>query len=200
MRQALRSSLVYAVRDRDFLPTELLGKDVPAGVYSLERHCLESYLLEPAVVEAAFGLRDVEARLFALAERRFWPDVGQAVLDALGYELRKDRPHIEADAPADKTEMTRTLKAKLQAFRDELAAKPLDVEGLVERFEHDLRSAPVWMRVHGKELLKSLATSLGASVPGGDIERELFKWCSNREPPAPLVAEVKRILESLPRS
>jgi len=44
MREALGTRHVYAIRDRDFVPTDLLTKDVPSGVYSLERYCLEARL------------------------------------------------------------------------------------------------------------------------------------------------------------
>ena len=86
MRKALRTPHVYAVRDRDYLRAELLGKDEAGGVYALTRHCLESYLVEPELLEAALGLHRAEEKLLAIAERRFWPDLGRAVLDAIGYE------------------------------------------------------------------------------------------------------------------
>jgi hypothetical protein len=197
MREALRTRRVYAVRDRDFLRNELLAKDEPAGVHSLQRHCLESYLVEPSVLEEVFGLHGAEATLLQMAERRFWPDVGRAVLDAVAYELRRDRPHLGEDEPGDKAEVARIVTSKLQHFRDAHAAKPVDVEAWVERFERDMRSTPVWMRVNGKELMKALAGDLGASIPGGDIEGALFRWCSNASPPGPFVAELKRLVEVL---
>jgi hypothetical protein len=198
MREALRTRRVYAVRDRDFLRGELLAKDEPAGVHSLQRHCLESYLVEPAVLEEVFGLDGAEARLADMAERRFWPDVGRAVLDAIAYELRRDRPHLGEEEPSDKAEVTRVVRLKLQLFRDDHAARPVDVDALVTQFERDMRSAPLWTRVNGKELMKALAGDLGPAIPGGDIEAALFRWCSNASPPSPFVAEVKALLERWP--
>ena len=199
MRKSLGTRRVYAVRDRDFLLADLLGKDEPDGVYSLMRHCIESYMAEPAVLEAVFGSNGMEARLVALAERRFWPDLCRAVLDALGYELRQRRLHLEDDVPASKADVIQIAKLKLDVFRDELAAKPLPVDALVESFERDMRSAPVWMRVNGKGLLRSLAGELdAATLPGGDIEARLFAWCARNGPPAPLVLEMRQLLERLP--
>lgn len=199
MREALRTRRVHAIRDRDFLRAGLLAKDEQAGVYSLQRHCLESYLVEPDLLEVSLGLHRAEEKLLAIAERRFWPDVGRAVLDALGYELRKDRPHLDDDMLGTKADVTQAVKGKLQIFRNELAAKPLDVEALVEQFERDMRADPVWTRVNGKALMKSLAGELDPSVlPSGDIEAQLFKWCSANSPPVPFLVEVKRLLQSLP--
>jgi hypothetical protein len=199
MREALRTPRVYAVRDRDFLLAELLGKDEGAGVYSFERHCLESYLLEPETVESALGVHGVAEKLRTLAEDRFWSDLARATLDAVGYELRRERLHLEEEIPASKPEVTRIVKAKLVAFLEDLAANSLDIDALVTSFEHDIVAGPLWTRVNGKELMKSLAAALGTSVlPSGDIEAELFKWCSKNGPPTPFVAEVKRILQGLP--
>jgi hypothetical protein len=204
MRESLRkpesagAPRVFAVRDRDFLRAEHLRKDEAAGVYSLERHCLESYLLEPATVEAALGVSGVAERIQALAEARFWADVATAVLDAVGYELRKDRLHLDGGVPADRAEATRIVDAKLLAFRKDLAEKPVDVDEMVGSFERDMRSAPLFTRVRGKELLRTLAAALGPGVVrGGDIEAALFKWCTENGPPAPFVADVGQILKRM---
>lgn len=199
MRKALGTRHVYAIRDRDFLPGDLLAKDIPSGVYSFERHCLESYLIEPDLLEAALRWSGAHERVLALAEARFWPDVARAVLDASTYELRRDRLHLEGGLPADKADVTRIATSKLLAFRTEFAAKPVDIEKLVDTFEGDMRSAPLWTRVNGKALMKSVAVDVGSMLlPSGDIEAALFKWCSRNDPPAPFVAEVKRVLEALP--
>jgi hypothetical protein len=199
MRKARETPRVYAVRDRDFLRAELLGKGEPDGVYSLVRHCLESYLLEPEGIERALGLSGVEEQLLTLAERRFWTDVASAALDTVGYDLRKEgRLHLEKDAPADKAEVKHLVAARRATFVAGLTAKSVDVEALVDAFERDMRSAPLWTRVDGKELMKSFAAQLGKEVlPGGDLEARLFTWCSKNGPPAPFVAEVKCILERL---
>ncbi len=198
LREARGSRRVYAIRDRDFLRANLLTKDVDHGVHSLNRHCLESYLVEPRTVEEAFGLRDVEARLLALAQQRFWPDVAGAVLDDLGYSMRKPRLSLDRETPASKEEVTQTVTSKLDDFRRELAELPLDVAALVDLFALDMNVVPLWTRVNGKELLKQLEKELGNSVlPGGELERHLFKWCAEHGPPEPFVADVKRMLESL---
>jgi hypothetical protein len=197
LRESRRTRHVYAIRDRDFLRAELLAKGEPAGVYSLQRHCLESYLIEPELLEVALGFHQPADKLLAIAERRFWADVAHAVLDALGYELRKGRLHLDDETPSDKAEVALAVKSKLDIFRADLAAKPLDVEALVALFESDMRSDPVWTRVNGKALMKSFAGELEPSMlPGGDLEARLFKWCSSNGPPQPLIAEMKRLLES----
>jgi hypothetical protein len=199
MREALRTARVYAVRDRDFLSADLVGKDEAGGVYSLSRHCIESYMAEPTLLATALASDGMEERILALAERRFWTDIGRAVLDAVGYEMRKDRPHLGEKLPVDKADVIRTVTEKLDGFRRDLATKPLAVEVLVESFEQDMRSAPLWMRVNGKELLRSLAQGLdAAALPGGDIEATLFAWCSKNGSPEPLVLELKQILDRLP--
>src|SRR5689334_5108220 len=50
LREVLGTQRVYAIRDRDFLRAELLTKDLAAGVYPLERYCIESYVIEPDVL------------------------------------------------------------------------------------------------------------------------------------------------------
>jgi hypothetical protein len=198
MREALTTPRVYAIRDRDFLRAELLRKDEADGVYSLERHCLESYVLEHEVLEKALGLSGVGAQVLALAERRFWPDVARAVLDDVSYKLRRERLHLEEDEPTDRAEVAELVKARRAVLVSKLAAEHMDVEALIDSFELDMRSAPLWTRVNGKELMKSFAAQLGKQVlPGGDLEAKLFTWCSENGPPSPFVAEVKRILERL---
>ncbi|XXX82307.1 hypothetical protein WMF30_26465 [Sorangium sp. So ce134] len=198
MREYLKTRRVYAIRDRDFLRTELLAKDVSAGVYTFERHCIESYLVEPCVLEAVFGVSAVEDKLSALAERRFWPDVGRAVLDAFGYELRRDRPSLGGEAPASEADVVSLVAAKIESFRAQLAARPLDASALVGVFARDMRMSPLWTRVHGKELLNAIENELRDSGHNAaDLESRLFKWCSQNSPPGPLVAEVKRLLVTL---
>jgi hypothetical protein len=121
-----------------------------------------------------------------------------AALDDVGHALRKDRLHLDGAAPADRAEATRIVGAKLEAFRKDVAEMPLDVDAIVGSFERDMRSGPLYTRVRGKELLKSLATELGTGVvKGGDIEKALFTWCSEHGPPEPFVADIKQILERI---
>jgi len=197
-RRAFNTSLVYAIRDSDFLRTELLAKDLNSGVYSLQRHCLESYLVEPRVLEGALRSTGMEDKLHTLAERRFWQDIGRAVLDAHGYEMRKSRLHLGDSLPLTKAQVTEIVRSKIAGFHGDVANMPFNVEAHVEMFEHDMRSGPLWTRVNGKELMRSLAEELGESaLPGGDIEAALFKWCSKNVPPTPFVEEVQRILEAI---
>ena len=194
MQEALSSTQVVAIRDRDFLQASLLDKDKP-HVHSLRRHCLESYLLEPEVLEKALGVTNVEQKLLLLAEDRFWPDVARAVLDAIGYELRQDRLRLGDELPVDKATVATIVQSKLDSFRSDLASKPIDILALVDAFAVDMRSDPLWKRVNGKDLLKTFASSLDSTIlPGGDIESTLFRWCAENGPPRPLVSEVRAIL------
>ncbi len=198
LRETLGTRHVYAIRDRDFLPSKLLAKDVGHGVYSFNRHCLESYLVEPKTIEDALGADSVEARLLLLAERRFWPDVARAVLDAVGYEIRQPRLSLGSSAPDSKVEVMQTVTVMLGDFRQQLAELKLDVEELVNNFSRDMDVAPLWTRVNGKELMAQLEDELRSSVlPGGDIEGRLFRQCKLHGPPEPLVAEVRQILERM---
>lgn len=194
MQEALSSMQVVAIRDRDFVQASLLDKDKP-HVHSLRRHCLESYLLEPDVLEKALGVTNVERKLLALAEDRFWPDVARAALDAIGYELRRDRLELGDELPGDKATVTTIVQSKLDSFRSDLVSKPIDIQALVDAFAVDMPSDPIWKRVNGKDLLKTFASSLDSKIlPGGDIESTLFRWCAENGPPHSLVNEVHEIL------
>jgi hypothetical protein len=190
MQEGRFSKYVVAIRDRDFLQARLLDKDKP-HVHSLRRHCLESYLLEPDLLEKALGVTDAERKLLALAEDRFWPDVARAVLDAIGYELRRDRLGLGDELPVDKANVASIVQSKLDSFRSDLVSKPIDIQTLVDAFAVDMRSDPLWMRVNGKALLKTFAANLEPkTLPGGDIESTLFRWCAENGPPHSLVNEV----------
>ncbi|AGP37235.1 hypothetical protein SCE1572_23780 [Sorangium cellulosum So0157-2] len=189
---------MYAIRDRDFLRTELLAKDESAGVYSFERHSIESYVVEPSVLEAVFGVSGIEDKLSALAERRFWPDVGRGVLEHFAWELRRDRPSLGGEAPASEADVVSLVTAKIESFRAQVAVKPLDAPALVGAFARDMRMSPLWTRVHGKDLMNAVEKELrDAGHNAADLESRVFKWCSQNSPPGPFVAEVKRLLVTL---
>ncbi|MEZ4310315.1 MAG: hypothetical protein R3F14_19925 [Polyangiaceae bacterium] len=199
VRAALGSSQVYAVRDRDFLRAEILDKDTAAGVHALRRHCIESYLVEPQVLERALGISNAEEKLDALARERFYPDLGRAVLDALGYEIRRDRPRLGDRIPSSTGEVVAICADELKSFWAAGSSKDTDIAGLVRAFEEDMRADALWTRVNGKELMKSLAKDLNDSIPGGrDLESALFHHCSQNTPPEGLTAEIERILNALP--
>lgn len=185
---------VYAIRDRDFLHATLLEKNLGDGLFPLQRHCLETYLLEPELLEAAVGAREMKSKIEQLAEERFWLDVGRAVLEDFAFSLRTRRPTFDDEdgMPVDRSETERKLKSKLEEFSGHL--KIPDVAAGVDRFQHDMQDDPKWTRVDGKSLFKAVEKEL---APGGDLERKLFVWCSEKGAPDALVRDVRLALEKL---
>lgn len=192
--RALGRAGVYAIRDRDFLHATLLEKNLDDGLFPLQRHCLETYLLEPDLLEAAVGVREMRAKIERLAEERFWLDVGRAVLEDFAFLLRSSRPTFDDEdgMPVDWSETEKKLKAKLEEFVGHIELP--DVAAVVERFAQDMQDACKWTRVDGKELFKAVEKELAL---GGGLERRLFVWCSEKGAPDALVRDVRIALEKL---
>ena len=92
----------------------------------------------------------------------------------------------------DSSETEKKLKSKLEEFSGHL--KLPDVAAGVERFQRDMQDGPKWTRVDGKKLFKAVEKEL---TPGGDLERRLFVWCSEKGAPDALVRDVRFALEKL---
>jgi hypothetical protein len=200
MREALGTSRVYAIRDRDFLPSELLAKRRTAEMHVLERHCVESYLVEPALLDEVLGMRDGERTLGVIADRRLWLDVGRAVLEDIAFAMRSARPSMDRNPPpTSKDELTGALEAAVAEFARELPGKIEGVATRVECVEQDMRSCPLWTRVDGKELLAELERELVTRrvLRGGNLEAWLFGWCAEHGAPRPLVVEIESALRRL---
>jgi hypothetical protein len=172
----------------------LLEKDLGRGVSPLQRHCLETYLLEPDLLQNAVGARDVRSKIEQLAENRFWFDVGRAVLEEFAFSLRGRRPtlHDTDEMPTDRNATEQKLRAKLEEFTAHLELP--DVATVVGRFQQDMEAPDKWTRVDGKELFRAIEKEI---APGGDLERRLFFWCSENGAPEALVGDVRIALEKL---
>jgi hypothetical protein len=205
--RALRNtSRVYALRDRDFLPSALLesrrrqaSSHDQRVAFPLRRHCIESYLVDPAFVAAALSLDklpDVEA----IAQRRLWLDVSRAVLEEAAYHARERRPRIRAAWPTSEEEAREAVRASMSAGAADVSAGATveQVVGRVAFFAEDFNRDVVWTRVDGKELLRVLETTLQGVLPGGGIIRGLSRHAETRGAPGALVDELRELLSSLP--
>jgi hypothetical protein len=200
LRQSLQTRRVYALRDRDFLTTDLLTKDLDAGICPLRRHCLESYLLEPLLLESAFGITGIEKILTERAGARLFLDVARASVEDFAFSLRGLRPSFDSDAPRTIEEAVEAVQRVISEFIAGLVAP--DAATLTDRFAKDMQADRLWTRVDGKALLGEIEQYLRGSVlPGGDIEGRLFKWCATNGPPSSLVEDVRHalgVLSALP--
>ena len=194
------STAIVAVRDRDFLTDDLLNKDLGAGIVPVSRYCLESYMIEPSLIEEVFTITGVEALLCSMAERRFWTDVGRAVLDAYAFDVRNRRGllSVEDESFDGRDDVVVVVREKIEAFVGSF--KVPDVATMVIRHESDMRQGAIWARVDGKELLKSLQIELqrgGLLAAHEGLETRLFGWCEARGAPSALAADLRHALARL---
>lgn len=200
-RQSRNTRLVFAVRDRDFLPRVLVDEhrvkafaDADTLPFPLSRHCLESYLLEPAFVMAALGLADVQAQLDVLAAARHWVDVGRAVLDDAGWHVRRVRLDL-AGNPTTEIEARELVRAAVQAYTTHLSDGRALTRAMT-KFDDvlaDFAQDALWCRVDGKELLVALEGQLRSAgkLPRGDLLEHLLRHAEKAGPPAPLMDDLR---------
>lgn len=176
-----KGDLCFAIRDRDFLPSHLL-KERNANpfknhqAWSLERHCIESYSLDDdALADKYRELRDQEA------EKRKWVDLARAVKEAGLNSIRNRR----VKAPLDKESVTdeETARRSLHAFFADLGSL-VDCDAEMTRLKAEFDQHPLWKRVDGKALLKSLRGQ-GFVVP-------------SMPEPASLIAELRLLISQMP--
>lgn len=201
---------IVAVRDRDFLTTESLTSmragaqtSPPTAAYPLARHCLESYLIEPAFVEAAAGYpaTAVERLLRSTAEVRVWNDVVRAVLEARAFKARKLRPTTSQGAKDRDTAIERISEA-LAGWSDDLAdIRNTEYVGAeVDAWYAGMAANEPWTRVDGKELMAALERqlrNLGLPQGGGGLRSHLLRHAEQHVPPEPFVAELSALFTAL---
>lgn len=197
---------VFAVRDRDFLPQDLLEgyrRDATIGAepapFPLRRHCIESYLCEPAFVAAATGL-DVGEFIEERANDSFWTDVCRACLRQVEYDAREPRVTLAAN-PRDEPEAVAALRQALDAYRGRLAGTvdPGSAEQMVAAFAADFAAdGPVWTRIDGKKLLADIGRRWpeASQLPGG-LGGRLLKHAEAHGAPEPLVTEMRHLLGAI---
>ncbi len=148
-----KGELCFAIRDRDFLSEELVSERSAnpfgnAKARSLQRHCMESYLLDDAALtDNQRALRDQEA-----ASRK-WLDIARAVKETGVYKIRnrKVEPPLDTEGVTDEN----SALCSLRAFFENLGSL-VDCSTELTQVKVDFERHPLWTRVDGKALLKSL--------------------------------------------
>jgi hypothetical protein len=176
-----KGELCFAIRDRDFLPDNLVEE---RNAYpfkneqacSLQRHCIESYLLDDeALTQSQQALRDQEA------ESRKWVDLARAVKETGVYKIRnrKVEPPLDTESVTDEE----TARHWLHEFFAKLGSL-VECDTELAQIKVDFERHPLWKRVDGKELLKRLHKA------------------GFRDPPAPepasLIAELRLLISQMP--
>ncbi len=176
-----KGELCFAIRDRDFLPDNLV-EERNANPFkneqacSLQRHCIESYLLDDdALTQSQQALRDQEAAL------RKWVDLARAVKETGVYKLRNRKVKL----PLDRGSVTDegTARHWLHEFFAKLGSL-VECDTELEQIKVDIERHPLWKRVDGKALLKSLRGQ-GFVVP-------------SMPEPASLIAELRLLISQMP--
>ncbi|MDI1429590.1 hypothetical protein [Polyangium sorediatum] len=215
-RTLFKKGYVFAVSDRDFLIRPLLedrrAKALDLAIegeglkrltaYPLRRHCIESYLIEPAFIEHALGISGVSDVLAQMAERRRWIDIVRAVLEDVAYKARQARPRLGDALPTCEGEAVRIVAEKIHAYRDAIQRQTQQEEpsSLVRMFADDFDDdGSLYTRVDGKELLGELRTWLDQQglLPGGDLHTALRHHADRHGPPLPLIEEVAVLVEKI---
>lgn len=210
-RDILRTKNVFAVRDRDFLPSGLMlehcaacGKG-DARPYPLRRYCIESYLLDGDVLEGATGIRDAESLVRKLAEVRRWTDVCRASLERVGFEVRQSRVALGsvAGAAMSEADATAIVQSCVVRFSEQVAEdfSRFDAGSVVREVARDFdEDGPLWLRVDGKALLNAVEARLRESgaLRGGDLARTAWRRLEKVGPPAGLVTDLEAALRTFP--
>lgn len=203
----------FGVRDRDFLERPLLDKQRSralllepgsAEAWPLRRHCIESYLLDPAYLVSVLGSTEDEWRTMVkeLAEERVWTDLVRAALTDARWQIsRLDWPHAGASV------LTRQdALAEISAQCAEMAGVAGDalnekrVQDKLDALALDFAAdGPLTLRVDGKELLKALGARLRGEgrEPKGGLLETLLSHAERHGCPQPLLDEVRELLQGI---
>jgi hypothetical protein len=200
----------FGVRDRDFLERNLLDKQrrralstdaKSAEAWPLCRHCIESYLIEPAFLASVVpGRTEAEWHdvLEELAAARRWADLVRAALtDARWQMSRLDWPHARAVSSREEAlaeiaiQCAEMAKVAGEALSEKCVCAKL--EALDADFAAD---GPLALRVDGKELLRALGARLKeeGQEPKAGLLGALLSHAERNACPGPLVNEVRELL------
>jgi len=206
-RRVHSTQLAFAVRDRNFMPAQLLQKNRELALsgktpppYPLRRHCLESYLLEPAFVRTAIGV-DIHAKLGEMVEARRWTDVCRAVHEDVAYRVREPRPSTKAK-PASEEEAVEAVREALRQYNEKVDAsrEEIDAAAIVHAFASDFDAdGPLWTRLDGKKLMGAIEQWLGneSLLPGGDLKKKLLDHAKLHSVPEPLASEMEELIRRI---
>lgn len=206
----------FGVRDRDFLLRGLCrearasafhASDKQVKPWPLQRHCIESYLLEEDVVHAVLPALDVEtirSLVAACAQDRFWLDVARGAVEDFLWRLRNaDRESIEG-RPTDRESAllaSRTIAARIRASAGEESADA-KLDSQFDAIAEDMASdGSLPCRVDGRELIGDVSRALtkkpNVELPQDGLLRALTKQ-AEKQPPAALLADVRELLLAIP--
>lgn len=195
------------VCDRDYRPAVLLRQhraNVEKGQFPLSRHCVESYLVEPALLMGlgAWSIADAEAILQEEAEALVWRCAAAGVVEGYNRQFLRALRVPDFDESNSRDQAIGSVEAQLNTLRDEVEqfASGFDVRSAVDEMVQDFqRDGPQWTRVDGKKLAKRVSVRLGKHAPRGG----LVKWAmlqidaGTAEVPTALVTDLTALLNTL---
>jgi len=210
VRDADSRARVYAVRDRDFLPRELATKlrgSPRVEPWPLQRHSIESYLIDPGHLDSALGQSSLDATsdgahfepwvalLERLAAEQFWPDVVTACREQIAFDIRSVRP--ATPEVSNREQASAAVQALVAAFPEKVRlALPSSPDDLVNHYERDFaEDGPVWTRVRGDRLLAKLLQRVEKKNLGFDVRKRLV----THAPPQALVDALEHLLNAIQR-
>jgi len=200
----------FGVRDRDFLERKLLDEQRRrallidskfADAWPLRRHCVESYLIEPAFLASVLGRTEAEwqGMLDELATARRWPDLVRAALTDVRWQMsRLDWPHASASVSTRDEAFAEISTQCAEMAR--VAGEALDtgrVRAKLEALELDFTAdGPLSLRVDGRGLLKALGARLKQEgrEPKAGLLDALLSHAERHGYPRPLLEEVRELL------
>lgn len=196
-----------AIRDRDFLRSEDVQSYRNEAVkltgdqaWPLARHSVESYLLDPALLASVGVSPEIVASLPAFAAQRLWYDLACSSVEVV--RLLANRERIQITAPIDALtsreaavaaakRATESWQVRVDSLFVQTGAR-IEVE--IDSDAKDFLSGPLLEhRVHGKDLLATVASSAGMS----DLSDRLVRQVERSSPPQSLVDDLCVFLNQL---
>ncbi len=197
---------VRAIRDRDFLPRSVVEQQRRKVIrpFPLGRHCIESYLLDAALVCPLVDVTgpEYEATRHELARRRLWTDVARGVV-ARYVGRHRLHPRAGEGRPDDRGGTIGAVETALNVFAAEVETRLEEfvVTDAVDAMREDFRrDGPPWTRVDGKALLHALRDTFdptGARFGSREAFVKRLVDRAERRPPRALVDDLARLLEHI---
>ena len=196
------------VCDRDYRPAWLLRQHREGveqkGQFPLSRHCIESYLVEPALLLGlgVWSIAEAEAVLTEEAERLVWDCAAMGVVERYNRQHHRQLSVPSATGLISRSQVVESVGRELNTLRDDVERFSagfdigIAVDELVQDFQDD---GPQWTRVDGKKLAKRVSVRLGKAVPRGG----LAKWtlaqieAGKAEVPGALLDDLMALLDTL---
>jgi len=200
---------IAAIRDRDFLRAAdalaMRAEAVKPGgeqAWPLSRHSIESYLLEPELLESVGVPAAVAASLPELASHRLWYDLACSSVEVVRLLANRERLQI-AGSPAtivDRNAAVDAARRATVAWQDEVnqlfGHGRATIEAQVDADAIDFRADPLVHRVHGKKLLAEVEKRSRLS----DLGDRLVRHVERNTPPRALADDLRLFLQQLQAS